>query len=360
MVRQHRPGGGRLGAGARAPPARARVPDRAAARGVRRDASVPFGGRPAALFGYVEGRHPDPRSPRALAAVGAALARLHQLTGGLELAAPRRRKDAGEGLREATEAHRARGVGPEEPRLARFVRDVECFREQLDERIARAAAGLPRGVVHEDAHAGNLLVDADDRLLALLDFDDARPTFLIADVAGLAVWWGVESRNHRIVPAWATAAVAAYTPHRTLTGDEWEVRPDFMAQYDLLSATAYVAWRIRTGMAPEQPVEWCSSYARFQEFTARDDWCAAIRHAIRSGRPKHGSWLKMVEAEIALVSRQALDQRLPDADAVRPVIAAWGASAQRRPGDGHLALHRHGRPAQAQAPVSDLIHPADH
>jgi hypothetical protein len=39
--------------------------------------------------------------------------------------------------------------------------------------------------------------------------------------------------------------------------------------------------------------------------------------------PKHGSWLNMAEAEIALLSRQALDQRLPDADALRRTVAAW-------------------------------------
>jgi hypothetical protein len=38
--------------------------------------------------------------------------------------------------------------------------------------------------------------------------------------------------------------------------------------------------------------------------------------------PKHGSWLNMAEAEIALLSRQALDQRLPDAEAVRRALAA--------------------------------------
>lgn len=39
--------------------------------------------------------------------------------------------------------------------------------------------------------------------------------------------------------------------------------------------------------------------------------------------PKHGSWLNMAEAEIALLSRQALDQRLPDIDALRQVCDAW-------------------------------------
>ena len=39
--------------------------------------------------------------------------------------------------------------------------------------------------------------------------------------------------------------------------------------------------------------------------------------------PKHGSWLNMAEGEIALLSRQALDQRLPDTDAVERALAAW-------------------------------------
>ena len=39
--------------------------------------------------------------------------------------------------------------------------------------------------------------------------------------------------------------------------------------------------------------------------------------------PKHGSWLNMAEAEIALLSRQALDQRLPDTHAVTRAVAAW-------------------------------------
>lgn len=39
--------------------------------------------------------------------------------------------------------------------------------------------------------------------------------------------------------------------------------------------------------------------------------------------PKHGSWLNMAEAEIALLSRQALDQRIADTDSLRRVVAAW-------------------------------------
>jgi transposase len=39
--------------------------------------------------------------------------------------------------------------------------------------------------------------------------------------------------------------------------------------------------------------------------------------------PKHGSWLNMVEAEIAVLSRQCLDRRIADIAALSAEIAAW-------------------------------------
>ena len=39
--------------------------------------------------------------------------------------------------------------------------------------------------------------------------------------------------------------------------------------------------------------------------------------------PTHGSWLDMAEIEIAVLSRQCLDRRIPDLDALRAEVAAW-------------------------------------
>lgn len=39
--------------------------------------------------------------------------------------------------------------------------------------------------------------------------------------------------------------------------------------------------------------------------------------------PKHGSWLNMVEAEIAVLSRQCLEQRIPEIGPLQYQIAAW-------------------------------------
>ena len=46
--------------------------------------------------------------------------------------------------------------------------------------------------------------------------------------------------------------------------------------------------------------------------------------------PKHGSWLDMAEIELSALSRQCLDQRLPDKAAVERVIAAWEAERNTR------------------------------
>ena len=39
--------------------------------------------------------------------------------------------------------------------------------------------------------------------------------------------------------------------------------------------------------------------------------------------PKHGSWLNMAESELGVLSRQCLDQRIPDKDTLTKEVAAW-------------------------------------
>lgn len=46
--------------------------------------------------------------------------------------------------------------------------------------------------------------------------------------------------------------------------------------------------------------------------------------------PKHGSWLNMVEIEIAIVEKQCLDRRIPDGDTLRRETAAWEAPRNER------------------------------
>lgn len=39
--------------------------------------------------------------------------------------------------------------------------------------------------------------------------------------------------------------------------------------------------------------------------------------------PKHGSWLDMAESEISVLSRQCMDQRIPDKQTLIDEVAAW-------------------------------------
>jgi DDE superfamily endonuclease len=39
--------------------------------------------------------------------------------------------------------------------------------------------------------------------------------------------------------------------------------------------------------------------------------------------PKHGSWLNMAEAELAILAKQCLDQRIEDRTALKAEVAAW-------------------------------------
>ncbi len=39
--------------------------------------------------------------------------------------------------------------------------------------------------------------------------------------------------------------------------------------------------------------------------------------------PKHGSWLNMAEIELSILSRQCLDRRIPDQEALKTEVATW-------------------------------------
>lgn len=48
--------------------------------------------------------------------------------------------------------------------------------------------------------------------------------------------------------------------------------------------------------------------------------------------PKHGSWLNMAEIELSILSRQCLDQRIPDMEALGAEIEAWSTLRRNESG----------------------------
>jgi hypothetical protein len=62
-------------------------------------------------------------------------------------------------------------------------------------------------------------------------------------------------------------------------------------------------------------------YAAFEPAEAKRIWDKLEFHYT----PKHGSWLNMAEIELSVLSRQCLDQRIPDQPALITEVAAWEA-----------------------------------
>ena len=62
-------------------------------------------------------------------------------------------------------------------------------------------------------------------------------------------------------------------------------------------------------------------YATFLPAEAKRIWDRLEFHYT----PKHGSWLNMAEIELSVLSRQCLNRRIPDQEALQRETAAWAA-----------------------------------
>ena len=247
-----------------------------------------LGGRPAALFAFVLGKHPQWGSPRAAEQATAVVAQLHEVTAGLSLSYPRTRLDNRQRLARFQAWLAERGCPPQETALAQLAEHVRESSAAFAARLAPHARALPYGVVHHDAHGNNLLVDAQGNLVALLDFDDAHETYLLADLAVLVDVWGTDfadTERSRFAPERAARVLATYTQRRQLTDVEWELLPDFLALYNLADATSYVSGKIKRGAPANQAVADCGAYARFRERTSQADWRHTARNQLLCAAP---------------------------------------------------------------------------
>ena len=101
---------------------------------------------------------------------------------------------------------------------------------------------LPRQVIHNDGHTGNLLRtdETSDRITGLIDFGDMVHTVTVADIAVA----GASIAPHQAEPESALAALAAgYHAHRPLTDVEVEAIPDLLLARLVLS-TLLVEYQI--------------------------------------------------------------------------------------------------------------------
>ena len=66
--------------------------------------------------------------------------------------------------------------------------------------------------------------------------------------------------------------------------------------------------------------------------------------------PKHGSWLNLAELELAVLSSQCLDRRIPDKQVLTGRGRRLGNTTAQKSRQGQLALHNPRRAHQTQKP----------
>lgn len=187
-------------------------------------------GAPTTLWPFVPGHHPasladgygsmDQEIGRGATRL---VAKMHQLLHGTEL--PGRRSPArvpwvAVGSFLASDPHR-------HPVFAPMLEPLVDAREGT--RAAHEVPGvLPSGMVHHDVNAGNLLLDDEGEIVALLDFGDCMQSVLTYELASVIGNFAVDPEHHVDVPA-ARSLIEAYDEVRTLTVEERRLLPDLLA-----------------------------------------------------------------------------------------------------------------------------------
>lgn len=245
-----------------------------------------FGSKPAILYPYVQGENAcnhglDPF--HAMAETATTIGRLHHLTHGLTLPFPR--VQAGSNslllLDRFLRSIRQRGVARSETALAELVERAERASEAFASRIAPYGRDLPYGVVHRDAHCANVLFHG-QRLVALIDFDDACPDFLVADLPAMLNAWAIDRHTNDMLmlPERAAHLLRAYQRQRRLTGAERDLLPDFYLLYTLGDGAAYVQGQLERGLPSNEAVANCNQYRRHLHHSGTTQWRDDLRRAV--------------------------------------------------------------------------------
>ena len=246
-----------------------------------------FGGKPAILYPFVEGNNGcqsvDPL--HAMTETAKLVARMHDLTRDLVLSHPRVHSgsDSRRTIRQLLQFVQEHGLASPEHDLRELATHAARYLDAFEARLAPYERDLPRGIVHHDAHCANVLFH-DGRLVALIDFDDACPGYLIADLAVMLANWAEDRHSHGLVGNRATQLLRAYEQHRPLTGVERELLPDFLVLFTLSDAAAHVQGQLEQGVPASVAVSECHRYRSFLQHIADPNWRSMLDIGGMTGR----------------------------------------------------------------------------
>ena len=190
-----------------------------------------------------------PHSPRVLHELGALLGRLNRALADFDGARPGApASDPSWRVVDAPEVIESRLSALDERPHRRWL--VRRILERYERDVAPRLAGLPEGLVHQDANENNVIVDRSlphPKVAGLIDFGDATHTITCAEPAIAAAYASFGKDD----PLAAMAqVVAGYHEHKPLEDDEFEVL--FSLSLARLGASvAIAAARMRAGTASD-------------------------------------------------------------------------------------------------------------
>ena len=235
-------------------------------------------GWPAALFPYVSGLRPDPgthcsrlRQLPLAGEVAAAAARLGTLTRGLVMHGNRINAPLA-----IVESYVERVEGDADLYGRRGMATLlDQFRAAADGFRDIGEGDIPMGVIHGDLHEENILVDADERLLWVLDFDDARSAGLIFELVALFPYWARAAVDD-LDPAAVVRLVRSYSEIRPLTDTEVARLGDAALLQQAAEVSSHFAQRERGLRAGTETIEDSYSLALFRGMDSSSAWRTAL------------------------------------------------------------------------------------
>jgi Ser/Thr protein kinase RdoA (MazF antagonist) len=220
-----------------------------------------LGGRPAAIFDLVGGEHPDPFGPGIPFKAGTWLAGFHKALVGFEPSARKAFDDLTWLSWYDSKADVMRDLGYD-----RYLREVAWFREAKADLIDNLSE-LPRGVVHSDLHAANVLVRGEE-LTAFLDLDTAYMGALARDLAETCQLWGRVSGEPTADIARMQLVANGYESVRPLNSLEARLLPDLWLLVCVADATRYLTGHIHHGDPAQSDMD-CKMFRLYLDLKAK-------------------------------------------------------------------------------------------